>query len=578
MRTFRLLAAGTAILSAWPIYAQRPVLYTGTSVTGQLVLSRTVNALETAQRVQFRSAPTLFETNPKAPPPRLRPPNPFRISGSAVVSAQGLQVAPATNSFGFDGLSHRDQRLANNGNQYNTEPPNPGIAVANGKVLVGVNNAVQVYTQTGTPLLPKVLSSNELFGVSAAIDRATGINGVYPTDMRVFFDHTINRWFVLQRAQDYDAAGFPVSKSHLYLAVSRTDDPIGTYNIYTMETTDAQKFGCPCVADYPQIGADQYGFYISYNQFNIFSEGFAGAQILAISKASLLANASAPTVHKFALPFSTTYEFAIQPATTPPGASYFLGNGGLQYFVSSNASAGNAVSIWAMYNTASLGTANPSPTLTQITVPTLSYSFPDAARQRPGPLPYGSTRNPPRSLALIDGGDTRILSVSYAGGRLYATMDTNVLDETGRRVVGSAYMIFSPTFRAGVLSAPVLRQGYLLVKSNHLLRPSIAVNAQGRGAIAFTLVGPDYYPSAAYVAIDAFSTSGVVQLARAGFSPQDGFTGYPPGIGVGIARWGDYSAAVATSEGTVWMTTEYIPATPPADAANWGTFVVRYVP
>jgi hypothetical protein len=35
--------------------------------------------------------------------------------------------------------------------------------------------------------------------------------------------------------------------------------------------------------------------------------------------------------------------------------------------------------------------------------------------------------------------------------------------------------------------------------NNHALRPAVAVNAQGRGAIA--LVGPDY-PSAAFVNID----------------------------------------------------------------------------
>src|SRR5205085_7675929 len=113
-----------------------------------------------------------------------------------------------------------------------------GLAAGNGYVLEAVNNAVQVYNTSGAPLLPKVLSTNEVFGVAAAIDQVTGINGVFPTDIRAFYDSGINRWFILQRAQDNDTAGNLLASSHLYLAVSQTGDPTGTYNIYVMATTD----------------------------------------------------------------------------------------------------------------------------------------------------------------------------------------------------------------------------------------------------------------------------------------------------------------------------------------------------
>jgi hypothetical protein len=407
------------------------------------------------------------------------------------------------------------------------------------------------------------------------------VNGVFPTDMRVFHDQTINRWFVLQRAQDFDVLGNPLASSHMYMAVSQTPDPVGTYNIYEMNTTDTQRPGCPCVADYPQIGADEYGFYISSNEFNTFFEDFVGAQIHAISKAALGSGAPVPTTYRFVLPFTTGFEFAIQPATTPPGASFALGNGGLEYFVSTNASfaIGTSMAVWAMYNTSTLRTPNPNLTLVQINVPTLTYAFPDVARQRPGPLPYGSTLIPPGVLAFIDGGDQRIQSASYAGGRLYATVSTDVTDEAGRHVVGAGYVIFSPTFRSGTLGAQVLRQGYVAANNNnHVLRPAVAVNPQGRGAIAFTLVGPDHYPSAAFVAFDTFSTGPSIQLARAGAFPEDGFTGYPGGFFPGVARWGDYSTAVAASNGAVWMVTEYIPNAPRTEFANWGTYIDRYMP
>jgi hypothetical protein len=395
--------------------------------------------------------------------------------------------------------------------------------------------------------------------------------------MRAFYDPDINRFFVLQWAQANDEFGNPLYSSKEWLAVSQTGDPTGTYNIYTMDTTDTQNTACPCVPDFPQIGADRYGFYISSNEYNAYGQTFVNATILALSKASLGSGAVAPTAYRFNLPLATGYEFAIQPATTPPGAGYFLANGGLEYFVSSRANFAqdNSMAIWAMYNTGSLGTTNPNLSLTRINVQTLTYAYPDVAPQRPGPLQYGSQLFPPSGILVpIDGGDSRILSLSYAYGRLYATLATQVVDANNRNLVGGAYIVFSPVFRGGTLAAPVFRQGYLAATNNHLLRPSIAVNAQGRGAIAFSLVGPDYFPSAAIVPIDGSATPSAVQVVALGTAPEDGFTGYR----YGVARWGDYSAAVTASDGTIWMAMEYIPDAPRTDYANWGTFLMPYKP
>jgi len=494
---------------------------------------------------------------------------------------QSLAIS-ASNTFGLLGLTHYDQRNANGGNQFSVEPPNPSIAVGNHMVLEGVNNAVQVYTNNGVPLLPAVLSSNQVFGALEAINRTTGVNGVFPTDMRVFFDQTIDRFFVIQRSQDNDINGNELPSSHLYMAVSQTNDATGTYNVYVMNTTNGSHFGCPCYPDFPDIGADQYGFYISSNEFNAASNSLVDAQIFAISKASLATNSAAPTMVVYYLPDITDYEFAIQPVTTPQTASYFVASGGLEYFVSTNSSAGedSSMAVWAMANTSSLATASPSLTLTRINTPILSYTFPGVATQMPGPLPYGSTLTPPGLLAKLDGGDCRVLSAVYSGGRIYATWATEAQDELGNDVVGGVYVILSPTFRNNSLVAPVLRQGYLLVQKNHLLRPAIAVNGTGQGAITMTLVGPSYYPSAAFVPINTYSTGTSVQVVASGNGPEDGFTGYPnEGFPeTGIARWGDYNSATVGGDGGIWMTTEFIPNAPRTQLANWGTFISQYVP
>lgn len=558
-----------------PAESQTQVDYAGTNVTGVFALTRTVNLR--AQMTRLSSMMAVPETKPKAPPPRLRPPITFRMSASvtAAIPAKSLTVT-SSGATGFNAISHLDQRMAFSGNQFSIEPPSQSIAVGNGYVLEGVNNAVRVYTTAGTPLIP-VLATNQVFGLPPAIDRTTNIQGVYLTDMRVYYDGGINRWFVVQRAQDNDADGNPLPQSHLYVAVSKSEDPAGDYLIYVMDTTNGGHPGCPCISDYPQVGSDQHGFHISWNEFNAYSLSFVDASILSVSKAGLASGANKPAAYQFIIPFTTGYEFAMQPATTPPGGSPFLAAGGLEYLVSTSArfSGSTGAAIWAVRNTSSLATGAPLLILSRVIIPTLGYTVPDVATQRRGPLPYGSSLSPPGPLAYLDGGDNRVLSATYAGGRLYLALQTGVLDENNRWVVGAAYIVVSPVFRGTTLSGTVLNQGYLLLNGNHLLRPAVAVTPKGRGAIAVTLVGPDWYPTAALIPIDTFGTPATIEPAAVGVGAEDGFTGYPGFGSVGVARWGDYNGAVAAADGAIWVVVQYIGDYPRTTLANWNTYIAR---
>ncbi len=602
--------AGTALLAQQPGYSV-------SNVTGLLTISATVNLQSIAQnkaQVAHFSALRALDLTTGLPfdnvadhaaadssfeiPRMFRPVQPrlravhklsrpaFAPRLSALSSnAQGLTVT-GSSSLGFMGMTHYDERNANGGNQYSIEPPSQGLAVANGFVVEGVNNAFQVYSTSGTPLLPAVLATSQVFGLPPAIIRTTPpVCGPDPTDVRAFYDQTLNRFFVLQREQDYDSFCDALPASHIYMAVSETGDPTGTYNVYSMDATDSQSFGCPCIADYPEIGADQYGIYITWNEFNSnFSfPTFLGAKILAISKASLGTNATAPTAVEFSIPVGRAggFETAIQPAFTPPGGSYVLGNGGLEYFVSSQTEQAASLALWALTPTSSLASTNPNLSLYEIIIPAPLYEAPPNATQRPVALSLGS------SLETLDGSDSRVQSVEYVGAKLYVTLGTQVTDDNGHFVAGGLYMILAPTFR-GNLNGQVLRQGYIYVNSEHVLRPAVAVNAQGQGAIVFTLTGPDYFPSAAFLPMTMTPNGSplslvpmpgsTVQIAGAGLAPEDGFSGYPAYGGSGVARWGDYSGAVVSSDGSIWMGTEYIPNAPRTTLANWGTYLIHYVP
>ena len=619
MKSWHLLSFGLTLTAA-SLFAQTTQHF-GVNITGQLTLQSTQNALQLSQA---QSAPP---ADPQCPwpqsgggSPSIRAADDVRTAGlprygrrqeieeplrpqfgateshlSGMSPKLGRPVSPTSTSFGFMGMTAYDHRYnANAGNQLNVEPPSQGLAVANGYVVEGVNNAFQVYSTAGLPLLPKVISTNQLFGMTPACTRVPGANvdsclilGPDPTDIRVFYDQTLNRFFVVQRVQD-DA-----QHSHIWIAVSQTGDPTGTYNVYSMDTTNpvlpgglfvpaCEVFGC--ISDYPEIGADQYGIFLSWNIYS--AAALTGqppaAVIIAIDKASLANNAASPNVWEFTLQRNTNFEFAVQPAVTPPGGFFFVANNGLEYFVSTEFSTlGSQVAVWAMVNTSFLSSTNPSARLElfQINIPTnISYQAGDPIPQPSGPIPLGTAFGD--SLEYLDPGDTRVQSVEYVNGELYVTLQTLYTDDNGQTVLAAAYMILAPIFRGGTPNAAVLTQGYVYVNTDSVLRPAMAVNPQGKGAIVFTLVGPDYYPSAAFVTVNGLSIGSSIQIAGAGGGPDDGFSGYQAFGYDAPARWGDYSAALAASDGSIWMGTEFIPSpsVPRCRDANWATYLINYKP
>ena len=53
----------------------------------------------------------------------------------------------------WEGSNHFDSRYSGGGNQFSGEPPDQGLCASNTREFEIVNQVVQVYTRTGTPLL-----------------------------------------------------------------------------------------------------------------------------------------------------------------------------------------------------------------------------------------------------------------------------------------------------------------------------------------------------------------------------------------------------------------------------------------
>ena len=165
----------------------------------------------------------------------------------------------------------------------------------------------------------------------------------------------------------------------------------------------------------------------------------------------------------------------------------------------------------------------------------------------------------------------------------------------GQLKAGIAWFAVNPKINgAGKVEGQLKKQGYLALAGNNLTYPAIAIGANGRGAIAFSVLGDDHYPSAGYVPIDSDGTVGDIRVAAGGLGPADGFTSYKAFVGnPPRTRWGDYGAAV-TDGTSIWIASEYIAQTctlaqwltPPIGACggtrtslgNWATRLTRLDP
>jgi hypothetical protein len=530
----------------------------------------------------------------------------------------------------FEGLSMWDQRTLNG---FYLEPPDQGMCVstnplvgAGGRVLEAVNDVVAVYNTSGTTLKEQTL--NRFFGYP---DLLAG--GPELTDPSCHYDPETGAWFVVVLTLELGDQGSFTGENHVDIAVSNPanhDPSTTTWKTYSIDTTDNGNKGSPnhhcapdpappadetmpnaCIGDYPHIGADHYGFYVTTNEYPFFTDGFNSAQIYALSKHKLAANA--PSVSW--VQFSDTkldkekrgpVGFTIWPSVVPDSA-FDEDNNGTEFLLSSDAAeeSGNTtgssdtIGLWAITNTQSLDTDHPDLNLSSRALSSEAYAVPplsdqpssgtqdptqnwplgqclniDACFQALLESPGGPTSDPykPEVIGQLDSNDSRMQQVYYANGKVWGALDTR-MTVAGSEQAGIAWFVVKPSMigggaggKVGPQSA-VVNQGYVGVAGANVDYPALAVNSAGNGAMAFTLVGRSNYPSAADILFSNSGPVGTIHLTAPGLGLQDGFSEYKyyspfaPGPN-GEAppprpRWGDYGAA-DEDNGSIWIASEEI--------------------
>lgn len=558
----------------------------------------------------------------------------FSPAGKSVAITKNLpwpdNRTPTTpDDFGFQGLTHFDSRYSEGGNQFSGEPADLGMCTDGTYVLEMVNNAVQLfrvsdgapmydgdYANAGVfpnppyptpPLLDPAwnvrdaLSLNQFFGQEMAFDRAnynrlatvqeTEVFGPNLFDVSCTYDVNSNDWFattakidVNPYTGDYTARG----ANSVLIMTTKTPLDVDSWAIWEIDTTNDGENGTPihtacggpCFGDYPQLGVNEDGVFITTNEFSFFGSGFSGAQLYAIDKSDLTGGVNPPGfVHlenvEVTFGATTDVAYTLQPANTADVTTdhtMYFGMSLAPY----SATVVDSFKVYAL-DTSELQSDPDAVTDEDLTEYTVSagtrYGTPQWALQKKvsNTTPYLTLLNagyfgyryaqikPPIPL---DAGGGKFYGAWRDDGYLYFSTATAAKGSGGATYSSkngswssikqtTALALFVVGFDGSGVADAVADSAVVGVAGQSLIYPSVAVS-DGSGAMGATLVGPSYFPAVAYVPFSFdgdLTIDGVVPGVGAG--PNDGFTG--TGDGGYRTRWGDYGAAGVDEGGDLWF-------------------------
>ena len=240
-------------------------------------------------------------------------PGPAGVTGTSVAALSG---SPKVNNLG---LTQRDQRVADGGNQFSLTPPDQALCASPTNVVEAVNNAITTFNSSGAST-SGVTALNRFFGFSHEFDRTQSPPVASPHqvgDPSCVYDSGTERFYLTVYDLASDSSGSPKGPSAIDIAVSPDGTGGGTWSVYSLDTTDPSGVGCPCFSDYPHLATDGVALYITSNEFSTLGSSFNGAQVFALPKAPLVHGDSAiPMAH-----VSTTNDGAGRGFTLAPVVS-----------------------------------------------------------------------------------------------------------------------------------------------------------------------------------------------------------------------------------------------------------------
>ena len=412
-------------------------------------------------------------------------------------------------------------------------PPDCTCAVGPNDVMVAVNTDYAVYTKGGT--LRRRLNLSILF--SNVLPSNAGL-----FDPVIAYDHYAKRWIVVVAARRGSPAG-----SWLMVGVSQGTDPLGRYWIWALDATRDGNTPTNNWADFPMLGFDTQGIYITTNQFQ-FNGGFQYTKLRILNKAELYAGGTGANHSIKWYDFwnlknpNNSQAFTVQPA------KHFRGIGGNPpaYLINAIWPRDNSLTLWTLKNPIGYWRGG-SASLSKDKISCRSYDLPPDAEQQ-------------GTSVRIETNDSRLLSAvfQYVGNtkRIW-TCHTSKITWSGESVARSAVQ----WYEIDVDSKQVIQQNGYGASGKYYYFPAIQTDLRRNAYLVFSRSGSTEYASIRQTGRRVTAPLNDLENSRLIKAGEGSYTG---------GRWGDYFCACRDggNANQVYLYGEYAET-----GNNWGTWI-----
>lgn len=437
--------------------------------------------------------------------------SPFTASNTVVtgnppiIPSDQIQRAQTTIT-GFDGLNEQ---------QTNRFPPDVQMAVGPNHVVEMVNSNIIFFSKSGT-----IVS-----GPNSLISFFSAPSGDHIFDPKILYDSNSGRWF---------ASSDDGTTDIIYLSVSSTNDPTGSWTVYHFTVFQGGSTYSP---DQPILGVSDDKVALSVNDFDSLSH-FVQSQFDILNKSDLLVGAS--TVHGTLF---TETDFSIHPVQSMSSTSTL-------YMVNTD-SANSIVKLWSVTG-----------------VPTALNSI--IATPSTVNLSIGSIVSPPKAVqpgtsAQIDTGGTRIFDAVWYLGNLWLTFGDSCTPTGDSQARSCLHLTEINTNSQSVTqNFDYGSVGY------YYFYPAIRIDGSGNLDLVYGYSSASVYPS---IAISGQATTDTLNTLQSSAAAKVGGGAVTQTDTSGRVRYGDYFAAAVdpSNTSTVWVAGEYIGSN--VGTVGWSTFI-----
>src|SRR5467141_2466901 len=393
-------------------------------------------------------------------------------------------------------------------------PPDVIVGAGPNHVFEMVNLAGIIYTKTGA-----------VAKVTFGLDSFFGLPASSMSDPQVSYDASSGRWF---------ASIIDIPGSRVVFAVSTSNDPTGTFNLYSVSDTGS-------LPDQPVTGTNDDKYVISVNDFNSAGTVFLGVHYWVVNKADVVAGAS--TIH-FATTTPDPNMFSLHPAQHLSSSTTF-------YMVTD--CTGTCVpSPTSQTNTETVISITGLPPAA-VTVSSSSFSIATSV--------IGPNAAQPGTSTTLTTNDNRVESVVWESNSLWASWNDACVP-SGDSATRTCLRLVQATTSGATATK---NQDFDFSASGQYYFYSAVTSFQGQLAVSFGRSSSSIFPSAmatGRASTDPLNTLQAPAVIRAGTTADTS------------TRYGDYFGAATdptpTASSTFWVAGEYR-----ADSTfqNWNTVI-----